>query len=220
MSDLLKNFGMYDIMGVWAPGSISLLYILFTIICIHNIDIISILKGFQSDFSIMFIFLFCILAYCLGVVYHEIGKAIHDLKPPFTFHTLLKLRNKKHLNVFIKRFITLTSTECCPFENLNMTVYDALESVKRKNANISSIEKSRSIYGFSRSLMISFVMHVFLLCIYVCKSYLINMAFWIADLFFIALFLFRTIRYYYIWIQKTLNCYATINIEEKTDEYN
>ncbi len=59
-----------------------------------------------------------------------------------TYHTLLKLRNKKHPNVFIKRFITLTSTECCPFENLNMTVYDALESVKRKNANISSIEKS------------------------------------------------------------------------------
>lgn len=220
MSDLLKNFGMYDIMGVWAPGSISLLYILFTIICIHNIDIISILKGFQSDFSIMFIFVFCILAYCLGVVYHEIGKAIHDLKPPFTFHTLLKLRNKKHLNVFIKRFITLTSTECCPFENLNMTVYDALELVKRKNANISSIEKSRSIYGFSRSLMISFVMHIFY-CVfmYVNRISLIRL-FGLQIYFFIALFLFRTIRYYYIWIQKTLNCYATINIEEKTNEYN
>lgn len=156
-------------MILWAYGHLVLFryYILFTIICIHNIDIISILKGFQSDFSIMFIFLFCILAYCLGVVYHEIGKAIHDLKPPFTFHTLLKLRNKKHLNVFIKRFITLTSTECCSFENLNMTVYDALESVKRKNANISSIEKSRSIYGFSRSLMISLCNACFFI-VYLC----------------------------------------------------
>lgn len=220
MSDLLKKFGMFDIMGIWAPGSISLLYILFTILCMHKIDIISTLKEFQSDFSIMFIFLFCILAYYLGVVFHEIGKGITDLKQPFTFNTLLKLRNKKHLNFFAKRFIALTNIKCCLPQNLNMNIYDVLESIKRKNINISSIEKARSIYGFSRSVMISFIIHIVLLCIYTFNSYVVDVYFWIIDAIFIVLFLFRSVRYYYKWIQKTLNCYATIKKEEQSHEPN
>ena len=220
MSDLIKKFGMFDVMGIWAPGSISLLYILFTIIYLYNIDIISVLKDFQSDFSIMFIFLFCILSYYLGVVFHEIGKCINDLKKPFTFHTLSKYRDKKHPNIFIKRFIALTNTKCYSFDNQNMNIYDVLESIKRKNINVSSIEKARSIYGFSRSITISFIIHVFLLCIYVCNSYIVNTMFWIVDSIFIVIFLHRTIRYYYIWIQKTLNCFVTIKEEEEPNESN
>lgn len=218
MSDLLKKFGMFDIMGIWAPGSISLLYILLTLVCIHNIDVISIVKEIQYDFSLMFIFFFCIFAYFLGVVFHEIGKGINDLKQPFTFHTLLKLRNKEHPNIFIKRFIALTNIECCVFENLNMNIYNVLESIKRKNTYVSSIEKVRSIFGFSRSVMISFIIHIMLLCIYTYNSYAVNVTFWIIDAIFIVLFLFRTIRYYYIWIQKTLNCYAVVMKEEQQNE--
>lgn len=210
MGDLLKKFGMFDIMGIWAPGSISLLYILFTIACIHNIDIISILKEFQSDFSIMFIFLFCILAYYLGVVFHEIGKGITDLKGPFTFQTLLKIKNEKRANIFTRRFVELTKIQDCSPEEINTNIYDVLELVKKDKIDTSSIEKARSIYGLSRSITISFVIHIVILCVYLCNSYIVNATFWVVDAVFIILFLFRTIRYYYIWIQKTLNCYAAV----------
>ena len=210
MSDLLKKFGMFDIMGVWAPGSISLLYILITIAQLHNIDIFLVLKESQCDFSIVFIFLFSISAYFLGVVFHEIGKGITDFKPPFTFRTLLNLQNKEHLNVLEKRFVGLTKMKNCVFEETDMNIYEVLEEVKKNKINVSSIEKARSIYGFSRSVMISFVLHAIILLIYLLNSYVVNSTFWIIDVIFIILFLLRTIRYYYIWIQKTLNSFDNV----------
>lgn len=213
MNNLFEKFGIYDFMGIFGPGSMFVLYFICTYIYINKIDIFYLLQKFQCDYSILFIFIFCILSYFCGVVFHEIGKGISDFKKPFDFNTLLKLKSKSFL-VFKKQLAKMAlSIDEKKYKNENPNVYDALSYIRKKdNEKIPIIDKSRSIYGFSRGVLIGIVIHNLLLIIYALtfKNIANIVGFIIFDLVLFVIFLSRTLRYKYIWVEKTFMFYDSL----------
>lgn len=63
MDKAFEKIGIYDFMGIWGSGTIILSYSLFTFLLTHNIDLLNKMKGFQADYSILIIFVFCVIGY-------------------------------------------------------------------------------------------------------------------------------------------------------------
>lgn len=80
MEDIFKKIGIYDFFGIWGAGAVILNYFIFTIMRIKRIHILWLLSHYETDFSTLFIFIFCVTAYFLGLIMHEIGKIFYELK--------------------------------------------------------------------------------------------------------------------------------------------
>lgn len=210
MDKIFGKFGIYDFMGVWGPGAIFVLHSLFTCLYIFKIDIFSELQKFQCDYSLMLIFIFCLLSYFCGVFFHEIGKGICDMFKPFDMHSIFNLRNRRCF-FLKKRLKTFTlNIEKTNYEKINPTVYDAMNYIRNNDIDkMTRIDKSRSIYGFSRGTVVGMIIHILLLIIYVinCKDCARIIILIVFDLIICIVFLLRTFRYRYIWIEKTFIVY-------------
>lgn len=214
MKDFLDKLGLYDYLGIWWPGAISVTYYLLTLQSplrklfqfIGMED-----PGFKQGHWV--IILYTVIAYMIGVILHETGKLFSDW--------VLRLRAKKCQNnaynptkssVFFRgiRNDFATSIEETIPEGVYKTItfHQANYGLRfNRNADKKKIESHHAVYALSRSLFLCFLSHSIAEVIAFCtdcvtgRNALIMIS---TDIFLIILFGIRTVRYYYSWIKNLI----------------
>lgn len=92
---MFEKIGIYDFMGIWGAGAVVCSYFLITTFIVGNINILDILQEFQADFSLLIIFVFCVISYITGTYLYEIGKRFCELfKNTFEIQNIEKVKTK------------------------------------------------------------------------------------------------------------------------------
>lgn len=214
MKDFLNKLGLYDYLGIWWPGAISVTYYLLTLQSplrklfqfIGMED-----PGFKQGHWV--IILYTVIAYMIGVILHETGKLFSDC--------VLRLRARKCQNnaynptkssIFFRgiRNDFATSIEETIPEGVykRITFHQANYGLRfNRNADKKKIESYHAVYALSRSLFLCFLSHSIAECFAVSAAYVTgrNALFMIImDIILMILFGIRTVRYYYSWIKNLI----------------
>ena len=225
MENLFEKIGIYDFMGVWGAGAITTCYFFATFVHIKSIDIIGILQQFNADFSLLFIFFFCVASYLVGAVLHEVGRRVCELFPGiFDIQHIADLKTKsntsskknvrfKGLRRFcIKIFFPIKYRKQRLFEqvqdfNDDQSVDEKASYLKHKAAT-KTIDKYHSIYGLTRGIWMGFCLHIMCFIFWmIIKSVPISnveISIIAIDILAVCLFFVRTYRYYTTWIKNIL----------------
>lgn len=160
MADLFKKFKIYDVLGIWLTGIISLAYYLLETIVMFNYDILGLLKSFNSDFSVLFIFIYLIIAYLLGTIEHEIGKWIADKLKKYNVRKITDV-NKEYLIHYksvrnFKERIKALDNNAFYKRNKDEITFDEANSYFKHLGKTDLIDRYHSFYGFSRGLFVGF----------------------------------------------------------------
>lgn len=221
MDGITNKFSVYEFFGIWGAGAITMFYALGAIVVVLNIDVLNILKEFNSDYSLLFIFLFSIAAYLVGVVLHEIGRIIaQTFSLLFDFKSISQIRSKNKENKFYKflekhrglmscikpieynkiKFISDTSHIC---EESKKSLSEATHTLKAAGQS-NLIDRYHSIYGLTRGIWVGVMLHILLMVFLIVFYKILNtvsVTFLIADILGAIFFFIRTYRYYLVWIK-------------------
>ena len=214
MDKALENFGIFDFMGVWGPGAITVTYFYFTmqnnfVTGMKFFDIT--LPKVSEPYSLLI--LFTAVAYVVGVILHELGKFVADALSLFDKATVKGLAYNQDANfagVFgpIKKEYQAAIVKEIPNEKFyNNTSFDEAYAFLKyaSKAGTKRIDKYHSICAFSRSLSICFAIHALVeLIVSVVQKHPVNFGMLVLDSFLGLLFWVRTYRYYSSWIRNTL----------------
>lgn len=215
MNTIFEKFGIFDFMGIWGPGVITVTYYLFTIKTFFT-ELFSYFKipfwGLSEKYLI--ILLYTAVAYTVGVCIHEIGKIIYDLIPLFdpdeiTYFPAKKSTKRSLMPLCKIRYDYNHTIDSITNENSEQFPLDvSFETARGKlkyNDNISSkrTDTYHSVYAFARGMTVSFTIHIFIVSfspIFNCVT-----SHWLlaVDLALIAIFFFRAYRYFLAWIKNT-----------------
>lgn len=228
MNSAFEKFGIYDFMGIWGPGALTVTYYLFTLRA--SIDVV--LSYFDIDLSgipikSILIILYTAGAYLLGVVLHELGKIIIDAFPCFCLSDintriyqkdikrcpkilLLKRIKYEHQQAHKKYGIVVNrDNKAVEFEKaICFLKYD-------KNVSTRRIDTYHSVYALSRSLCLCFLSHLIIVSHTTQNLYLL-----FTDLILVFLFFIRTYRYFHSWVKNVyIQYYTTVaSKHNETDE--
>lgn len=182
MDGALKKIGIYDFMGIWGPGAITVAY--------YSFSLGSPIKEFLCKFNIVqfnlsekytLLLLYTAIAYIVGIVLHEVGKLLKIIIDKLWPERKSKYNDDKFGNA--ARYLKYT-------QGIDTHQYDTYHSV----------------YALARSMCISFVVHIVILFICLFTNY-INVYTFIffsyLDKFLAILFFCRTYKYYKMWIKHT-----------------
>ena len=206
MDKVFEKFGVYDIIGIWIPGALTVTYFLLTmrdlLSCFFSnigIDI----NGLSDDY--IMIILYTAVAFFIGIVLHEIGKVIADLIPCFKLSKINTRIYEKEIKmcprILVFKRIRYEYQQSHIGNKLvkNKKVEDfekAISELKyNKNINTSRVDKYHSIYALSRSLCLCFIIHAIIM-LFSWNPFLL-----IADILFAHLFYLRTYRYFHSWVK-------------------
>ena len=217
MDKVLEKIGIYDLIGIWVPGALTLTYYLFTLNSLLNyVTTAPDITNYFLTQNQLLIILYTAVSYFFGVVFHEVGKLLYDSIETFQTEQFI-VRIKKCNNIEKKKWYT-------PFKNIKYEVCTALNQLYSKNA-LNDLEKIgfekalntlkyntevsmrrsdtyHSVYALSRSLCICFIGNIFLLILeaIIFKTNL-NLLLVISDILFAILFFIRAYRYFHSWIK-------------------
>lgn len=212
MSGALEKFGIYDFMGIWAPGAITITYYLATL----YYRIADILRWLEIDFPSVsekyrLIIMYSVIAYIIGVILHEIGKLLADRLTVFDTAKITDCAFKKveakgfgwkirveYKTIIERTFNSETEYTAHTFEQAHsMLKYDPAINTRR-------IDTYHSVYGMSRSLSLCFVLHgIIEFCIFMIDLTTTRHVFFIIfiDIILAYFFLERAYRYYCSWVR-------------------
>lgn len=215
MDGLFNKFGIYDFMGIWGPGAILVTYFLFTL---HEpirdfFGLCGITNPGISSTNLL-ILLYTAVAYTLGVTLHESGRRIADLFN--LFHA-----NKVHDRDKITEEPCILHTLKCiqwdyqekiaraiPADVYKAMSFDkAISYLKYHNINTSRVDTYHSIYALSRSLTLTFIIHLFLSLIAHFSGSAISLWYFFIDTVLAYLFFIRTYRYHYFGVESVFTQY-------------
>lgn len=216
MNTIFEKFGIFDFMGIWGPGAITVTYYFFTIKPFFT-ELFSYLNmpflGISEKYLI--ILFYTAVAYTVGVCIHEIGKIIYDLIPLFDldeityFHA--KKSTKRSLIPLCKiRYDYNHTIDSITNENSEQFPLDVnFETARGKlkyNDKISSkrTDTYHSVYAFARGMTVSFTIHILIVSLSL-MFHFATLSWWlvVVDLALIAIFFFRAYRYFLAWIKNT-----------------
>lgn len=212
MDGIFNKLGIYDFMGIWGSGAVMLCYSFLSFLLVSKFDIISMLQEFNTDYSLLSIFIFCITAYIIGVYLHELGKLFCEfIGTDFNINHIKDINTKMCSCCAAKSKKPLLHPikyrKHCVFQQLNklksnITLDEAISYLKHKEAT-KLIDKYHSIYGFTRGILIGFCFHflVFVILTIIHHFKLTMACISLFDLFSIYLFYIRTYRYYTTWVK-------------------
>lgn len=213
MDKALEKFGIYDFMGIWGPGAITVTYFYFTM---H--DVLTCCMGFfhvippHISESNKLLILFTAVAYVVGAILHELGKFVVERDMLFEYKNAQKTvrpddQSHKGLFYYISQENERIMRAAIPDITDDALDFDkAMSNLKyRDTTGTSRIDKYHSIYGLSRSLTICFIIHAFsgIMAIVIWNdiAYIPGIA---LDCVLALLFWVRTYRYYCSWIRNVL----------------
>ncbi len=213
MGDIVNKFKIYDVLGIWLTGIISLAYYLIATIIMFNYDFWGLLKSFNSDYSILFIFMFLIIAYLFGTVEHEIGKWIADGSKKYNVKNITDVKTKclihhKSVDNFNERIEQLNNNAFYKRDK-GKTTFDEANSYFKHLGKTDLIDRYHSFYGFSRGLFVGFVFYTafclaLLLANLICNinlNIIIISITLVLTIFLTLLFAVRTYRTYLEWVK-------------------
>lgn len=210
MDGIFEKFGLFDFLGIMGPGIISTSY--YTTCYILLTENSALLK--ESKYNVFAIVIFIFLSYFYGIILHEIGKIVYDHGIKFDIEKNTNRLCEKYgcnsnnrLNKIDSEFEQYIKTIRCFVCKTDFNY--ALSDLKYSNCNLKKIDAYHSIYGQSRGLMISFIIHficLYLFCLVKMESIHISTiqvipCIFVFDFLMIILFQVRSYRYYMSWIR-------------------
>lgn len=214
MDSIWEKFGIYDFMGIWWPGAISVTYFWFT------------LDGkIQAAFDYMgieipintekykLIILYSVVAYAIGIILHEIGKILADKTVCFKSTSLVEcLACKQKCKGFGSSIrkenekILREAVGDIDYEKVNFE--KAVGKLKfSKDIDTRRIDKYHSVYGMSRGFALCCFFHVVAVCvIFFCSQEVAkgSLLLCLIDVAMILLFVKRAYRYFCAWVTNVL----------------
>lgn len=225
MDKVFEKFGIYDFMGIWGPGAITVTYYLFAT-CPLFFDIFNLLGILQKEFSQVYILivLYTAVAYAVGVILHEVGKLIYDFfklfdseeltvinenykkKPRFNPFKRIRYDYDKTINFIKTNNDSLTSILNPNDKTKNPLTFEYARNILKYSADINTkrLDVYHSIFALAKSLSVTFTFHI-ALAIIACIKYFsaVNICFIVLDVILAFLFFCRAYRYYLSWIKNT-----------------
>lgn len=226
MDSIFQKFGIYDFMGIWGAGALSVTYFFLTI-CkdIFSLDVFSLPVY-------IIVILYTAGAYIVGVILHELGKILFDFLPYFNADNIKQRMNVKFqkrpnfipFNIIKHEYLSAINDTLTAEEYKEVKFDKALSYLKYKdNINTRRIDTYHSIYALARSLCLCFLMHAIIIFLtsHFFEEIDISMEkfFFVLDIVLVALFYIRAYRYYHSWVKNIFIQYNFLIKEtsEKTD---
>lgn len=226
MKEFLDRLGLYDYLGIWGPGVISLTYFLFTLQApLRKLFQFMELEnpGFERGYLVFI--LYTVIAYMIGVILHETGKLFSDhflrLTPEKCMKNAYKYEKTGKFFGGIRNDFATSVEENIPEEAYRkITFHQANYGLRlSRKADKQKIESYHAVYALSRSLFLCFLLHPFAVGVALIAG---SATYWnalimiVLDIFLIILFLIRTVRYYYSWIKNlVIHYYMECKPEEE-----
>jgi len=166
----------------------------------------------ESNYIVFAIIIFFVLSYFYGIVLHEIGKIVFEHIKQFDNNTERLCEkpegsSNNRLNRIELEFTQYIKSIRCFICKTDFNY--ALSKLKYSNCSLKKIDAYHSIYGQSRGLMISFIIHF--MCLYLfcfvkmdsipISTFQVIPYIFIFDFLMIILFQVRSYRYYMSWIR-------------------
>lgn len=163
MKELLDRLGFYDFLGIWGPGAITLTYYIFTLrelfekaqsfLGISN-------PGISAKY--LLVILYTVVAYMIGVIFHEVGKLFCDhvfgLTPQKCIRTADYLSASPVRDRGILREYKNTIEVNIPKEIYENTPFDRATAHLKyaKTIEKKKIDNYHAYYALARSLALCF----------------------------------------------------------------
>ena len=224
MDGIFNKLGIYDLMGIWGPGTIFVTFFTFTLHQpIHEFFSYCGITNPGIPDSYLLIILYTAVAYTIGVTLHEAGRCIANFLG--LFHA-----NDVHGQVpILQKPIALTMLKRVRWdyqEKINRTIpaeiyvdmsFDkAIAYLKYcSNKQTSRVDTYHSIYALARSLSITFSFHAIISGISLFRGYTISSWLFVFDLLMATLFFIRAYRHYYFWVESVFIQYYYIKFYEE-----
>lgn len=226
MDKAFEKFGIYDFLGIWIPGALTVTYYLFTLRIYTN----KIFGCFDIDLSgipinFLLVILYTAVAYFLGVILHEVGKILADFIPCFRTDDIntriyKKVIHKRPNGLFRKikyeyQQVLMQNNTLPDNKNKGEVIeFDkAISSLKYdKNISTKRIDTYHSVYALSRSLCLCFLGHAIILVFVHWNLFLL-----ITDAIMALLFFERSYRYFHSWVKNVYLQYYK-SIEDSRNE--
>lgn len=219
MDNIFNKFGIYDFIGIWGPGAIAITYDIFSLPWLINwvLDELSLTKyNLPPIYYIVIVYI--AFAYTTGVILHEVGKLIFDRLPLFDFERITYFSKdnvkKDTISPFSRirydynRSIDSIDKNGVPMNKIfsqNTPIsFEKARAYTKNNKEISlkRINSYHSVYGFSRSLFLTFLFHFPLAMVFmIMKRTMFSICFLFLDVILGALFFCRSYRYFVLWIK-------------------
>ncbi len=224
MDEVVEKFGIYDLMGIWGPGAITVTYFYFTmnsniIMIFRSLNII--LPNISEQYKL--IILYTAVAYVTGIILHETGRLITEHLKCFRTQKIKKLAYNGEISRGIgyriknqyKKIIEETIHD--EIEYREMKFDEAISYLKYvSQTGTTQIDKYHSIYALARSLSICFMSHA---AIYSIGTIIANNAGKITcivvifDLIMLFLFWERSYRYFCMWVRNVFIQYYLVKLK-------
>lgn len=225
MDGALGKFSLYDFMGIWGPGAISLFYFTFTL----KMPIIKLLNACNLEFpslseNALLILLYSIVAYIIGMTLHELGHWLcgilitikHLLKKPIdTIKQLRLFVDIKHFFMTTDEILDEARLKYDSSETTKCASFDDILTLLKRNASSGTlrIDKYHAVYAMARSIMIMAMVHFCVVYIASSYGYYISPFISYLDIVIFLMFFIRTCRYYSHWVETV--CVLGLKISDK-----
>ena len=220
MDKVLEKFGIYDFLGIWGPGALTVTYYVLTMhdCFLSFLNWLGLSIGFLSQ-KYIFILLYTAVSYAVGVILHEVGKIVFGLFPFFHAGYIDKIMQKK-MSDHPKLPHKIIQCECVKSINQNIPAFnandikfeEAISVLKYDNAiNTRRVDTYHSVYALARSMFLCFFVHIFMYGIGVHLNGTAKISLFaviIIDLALALLFYIRAYRYYWSWIKNVIIQYC------------
>ena len=224
MDKLFEHVRPYDFLGIWGSGIIVIIYSIFTGVVIAEVDFLSVFKEYQSDYSLLIIFILSVAAYFVGTILHEAGKMFCD----FFFAAPEEVikgekpgkRGKWNVVRLIRYdFYETTAAGISEYKQKEKVVSDEekaavleLMIAELKNSDAAKIiDRYHALYGLTRGIMMGILIHLITMVVLIFSHFGTAMlVVTLLDLILLAILMLRSYRYYLGWIKCVLNQYMVL----------
>lgn len=219
MDKVLEHFGVYDFMGVWGPGALTVTYFYFTMQdFFSNVLFYLTLPKLSEGYALLI--LYTAVAYVVGIILHEAGKLITERSDRFRFETIKmrvyngELTSQGPFGRIDKEYKTAIKSVIPEAEYDSMEFDSAIACIKYEgNIGTKRVDKYHAIYALSRSLTLCFGAHAIILwgTALIGRGYTSATPVMIAfDVIMVGILWIRTYRYFCMWVKNVFLQYHFI----------
>lgn len=234
MDTIAEKFSLYDFVGIWGPGAVTVTYYLFTTRSFFS-EFFAYINVSREELSQVYllIFLYTAVAYTIGIILHELGKWIYEghlLFKDKEIKTGIKINDKSIFPPIRQIQEDYDETIKCIIQPKEWTEFFADNMCFKKAYLCLKYDEKittrrgdtyHSIYGLSRSLSVAFILHIVIVIISNLSSFAsIHIMLLLVDVALVLIFYCKAYRFYMNWIKNTYIQYYICIYHRKEEEKN
>lgn len=217
MDAIAEKFSLYDFVGIWGAGAVTVTYYLFTTRSFFS-EFFAYINISREAFSQVYllIFLYTAVAYTIGIILHELGKWIYEghlLFKDKEIRTGIKINAKSIFPPIRQIQEDYDETIKCIIQPKEWTEFFAGNMCFKKaylclkydgKVGTRRVDTYHSIYGLSRSLSVAFILHIAIVIFSNISSFAsIHILLIFVDVVLGLIFYCKAYRFYMNWIKNT-----------------